>query len=331
MRRILSIFKRDVKSGTREFLLLYIILAPIIIAIGLRFFIPSVNAISFQFALDEKLNPEVIETFKQYGEVEILKGRMVIEDRVNKIDDIIGISQNEKGKYIVILEGNEKESSKYIAQQILNKLQGKTTDIDASFSDIGTRMSSIAIYGTSSVIIMAIILSGMVIGLNIVEEKESQTISALSVSPMGRMEFFLGKSLIGLLLPVLETLIVLWILGISDINFWMILVMTVSSSLVAIIMGFLMGVLSSNQIAAIANMKFLLIIVSASFIGAVVLPQHLHVFLYWSPMYWSTIGLTKIVVNNAAWGHITQYTLWIIALTILVFLIFRRKIVKGLS
>ncbi|AOT69637.1 ABC transporter permease [Geosporobacter ferrireducens] len=331
MKRILSIFKRDLKSGTREFLLLYIILAPILISIGLRFFIPSVDAISFQFALDETLNPEVIETFNKYGKVEILEGRTAIEDRVSKVDDIIGITQNEEGKYIVILEGNEKESSKYIAQQILNRLQGKTTEISASFSDIGTRMSSIAIYGTSSAIILAIVLSGMVIGLNIVEEKEAQTISALRVSPMGRMEFILGKSLIGVILPIVETIIVLWILGISDINFAMIFVMTIVSSLVAIIMGFLMGVLSSNQITAIANMKFLLIIVSASFIGAVVLPENLQVFLYWSPMYWSAIGLIKIVLNSAGWGQVVQYTLWILALTVFVFLIFRRKIEKRLS
>jgi len=75
VKRILSIFKRDVKSGARDFLLLYIILAPVIIAIGLRFFIPSVNAISFQFALDEKLNSEVFEAFDRYGKVEALKGQ----------------------------------------------------------------------------------------------------------------------------------------------------------------------------------------------------------------------------------------------------------------
>ena len=126
MKRVLSIFKRDVKSGTREFLLLYIILAPILIAIGLRFFIPSVNAISFQFALDEQINSEVVEIFEKYGKVETLEGRIAIEDRVNKVDDIIGITRNIEGKFVIILEGNEKENSKYIAHQILNKLEGKT-------------------------------------------------------------------------------------------------------------------------------------------------------------------------------------------------------------
>ncbi len=330
VKRILSIFKRDVKSGTRDFLLLYIILAPIIIAVGLRFFIPGVNAVSFQFALDEKLNNQAIDAFKKYGKVELLKGRADIENRVDKIDDITGITQNEEGQYVVILEGNEKEGTKYIALQILNRLEGRTAGMAVSFSDIGTRMSPVAVYGAGAVVIMAIILSGMVIGLNIVEEKESQTISALRVSPMGRMEFILGKSLMGVVLPVAETMIILWVLGVTGIDYGMVLVMTAASSLVAVIMGFLMGVMSSNQITAIANMKFLMLIVSASFIGAVVLPQNLHVFLYWSPIYWSTIGLTKIVTNSAAWGEIAGYTLWIIALSVLVFLIFRKKIARGL-
>lgn len=331
MKRILAILIRDVKSGTREFLFLYIMLAPIIIAIGLRLFIPSVNAVSFQFALDGSLNPEVIETFERYGKVEILEGRADIESRVDRTDDIIGVTKNEDGKYVVILEGNEEESSKYIAQQILAGMEDKTTDIEISFSDIGRSMSSIAVYGATSVIIMAIVLSGMVIGLNIVEEKESRTISALRVSPMGRMEFIFGKSLIGLLLPIVETLIILRVLGITDIDLGMALVMTVASSFVAVIMGFLMGVLSSNQISAIANMKFLLIIVSGSVIGAIVMPQNLHVFLYWSPLYWSTIGLVEIITNTAAWSNIAVYTLWITALSALVFLSFKRRIAKGLA
>lgn len=331
MKRILSIFSRDVKSSTREFLLLYIIIVPLLIAFGLRFFIPSVNAISFQFALDKKLDNAVFELFENYGKVEALEGKSAIINRVNKADDIVGITQKEDGSFVAIFEGNEKESSRYIARQIIRKLQGSEQDAVIRFSDIGIKISSVAVYGTSSAILMAIILSGMVIGLNIIEEKESGTISALSATPMRRMEFFAGKSLIGFVLPVIETFIILWILGMQDVNQGMMLMMTVACSLVAVILGFLVGVLSSNQIAGIANMKFLLLLVSASYIGAIVLPRELQPFLYWSPLYWATVGLNAVITKSATWAQIYWYALWIIGITSFIFFIFKKRIAKGLT
>lgn len=331
MRRLLSIFRRDVKSSVREFLLLYIILAPIAITIGLRFFIPSVNAISLQFALDRGMEEAAVQEFEKFGRVELLDGRTALENRVNKVDDIIGVLQKEDGGYVVITQGNEKESAKLMAYQILSGIKSKGTEQAVTFSDIGAKISSIAVYGASSVILMAILLGGMVIGLNIIEEKENMTISALNVTPMRRLEFIAGKSIVGFVLPVIEALAVIWILGLRDVNVGMVLVMTLSSSIIAVIFGFLMGVLSSNQITGIANMKFLLIFVSASYIGAAVLPADKHIFLYWSPLYWSSIGLIRVIVNTITWTQIVQYTVWIIALTGLVFLLFKGKIQKGLT
>ncbi len=331
MMRLIAIFKRDLKSSFREFLAVYIIVAPILFAIGLRFFIPSVEAISYQFAIEESLGNEVVQEFKKYGSVETYNDLDKLKSRVNKVDDIIGITKGSAGGYAVVLEGNEAGGSRYIAHQIINRLQGGERKEIVTFSDIGARISTVAIYGTSSVILMAIILCGIVIGLNIIEEKESRTISALGVTPMHRLEFILGKSLVGFSLPIIEAFIIVWILNMTNINLMMILVMTVASSLIAIIFGFLIGVLSSNQISGIANMKFLMLFVSASFIGAVALPQTYQRFLYWSPIYWSTIGLNSIVANTATWPLIGQYTMWILGLTILIFFIFRKKISTGLS
>ncbi|OGO78274.1 MAG: ABC transporter [Clostridiales bacterium GWB2_37_7] len=331
MKRLLAIFRRDLKSSVREFLLLYIILAPIVIVIGLRFFIPSVNAISFQFALDKSIGETVIAEFEKYGRVELLDGRKAIENRVVKADDIFGVIQNQEDDYVVISQGNEDEGTSTIAQQIIGNMNSEEEALAVTYSDIGAKMSSITIYGASSVILMAIILAGMVIGLNIIEEKEANTMNALSVTPMRKLEFIVGKSLIGLVLPVVEALFVVWILNLQNVHIGMLLTMTLASSLIAIIFGFLIGVFSSNQIAGIANMKFLLLFVSASFIGAVVLPAGTQYFLYWSPLYWSTIGLIKVITNEVTWLQIFQYTLWILGLTILIFLLSAGKIKKGLT
>lgn len=331
LRRIVSIFYRDLKSGTREFLLLYMILSPLVLAVVFRFFLPSVNAISFSYALDKSLGSSVIEEFKKYGNVEVIDGREKIEDRVNRIDDIVGVTTDEGGSYVLVVQGNENESAKFMAGQIINEIKvGSGSGYDITFSSIGSIMAPILIYGAVAMIVMAITLGGMTIGLNIVEEKDAGTVSALNASPMTSAEFIAGKSLTGFILPVVHTFIILAIFGITNINLVMVLLMTLVSSLIAIILGFLIGVLSSNQIAAIANMKFLFMLVSGSFIGALVIPANKHFFLYWSPMYWSTMGFSKIITNEITWNLVGVYSLWILSLTFIFFLLFRKRIRKGL-
>ena len=258
IRRILSIFKRDLKSSTREFLLLYMILSPLVLTIIFRFFIPSVNAVTYKFALDRKLGDSVIEEYKKYGDVEVLEGRDSIEDRVNKVDDIAGITIDGEGNYVVILEGNENDSLRFVSAQIAGEMgREDKSDYGFVFSNIGSKMSPLRIFGAIAMIIMAITLGGMTIGLNIIEEKDTGTISALTASPMNRAEFIAGKSVIGVVLPIIHTFIILWILGITGANPLMIIVMTLVSSLLTIVLGFLIGVMSGNQIAGIANMKIL--------------------------------------------------------------------------
>jgi len=331
-KRITAIFRRDLKSGTREFLLIYMILAPVLLAVLLRLFIPSVNAISFKFAVDEALGEEVIQEFDKYGTVEVLKGRAAIEARVMKIDDIAGITADANGEFMILLEGNEAGALEYIAREIVYELTNQTKNgLEFRFSDIGKGLSPLLIYGAVSMVTITITMGGMIIGLNIIEEKEAGTISALSASPMRKWEFIFGKSLIGLVFPIVHTFIVLWIFGITWVDPWKVIVLTVISSLLAVILGFLIGVLSGNQLAAIANMKGLFVIVSGSFLGVILLPASKHFFLYWSPVYWSIMGFHKMITGQASWSVVSQYSLWILGLTTAVFLLARGKIRRGLS
>lgn len=332
LKRILSIFARDLKSGRREFLLAYIILAPLIIAIGFRLFIPSVSAISYKFAVDEHLGEAIIGEFAQYGDVEEMADGSAVEERVKKIDDIVGITLNDQGNYVIVLEGNEEESLSFIARQIVNDLnQTGDAAIQFEFSDIGTKMSPLTLFGAAGMVVLAIVFGGMIIGLNIIEEKDAGTISALTASPMSKFEFIAGKSLIGIIFPVVQTYIILWLFGLTKINLLMVLVMTLISSLGTIILGFLIGVLSGNQMAGIANMKFIFMVVSGSFVGAMILPASKHFFLYWSPIYWSAMGLIEIISKTATWPLIGKHILWIVGLTIVFFVASRKIIRRGLT
>jgi len=332
VKRIVSIFKRDVSSSIRDFLILYMIIAPVLLAIGLKFFIPSATSASLQFAVDGRLGDEIIEEFQRYGKVEVYSSLDEIKNRVNKIDDIAGITKNDEGKFKIILEGNESHDAKEIPGKIVRSIvSNKSIDIDYTVQDIGIKMSPIAWIGGISLIITAITMGGILIGLNIIEEKESKTIMALNVSPMRRLEFILGKSIIGILIPIIDVFIILWILNMLDVNLTMILMMTLVSSIIGIVIGFLIGVTSPNQIAGIANMKVLFLVVGMSIVGAILLPESKHFLLYWAPTYWAFVGLKGILLKTINWSGLGICIAWILGLTALIFILLKGRIRKGLA
>lgn len=319
-------------NSFRDYLMLYMFIAPILLTIGFSFFIPSVQSASLQFAVDENLDREVIKEFEKYGKVEKYNSIEEIKDRVNDVDDVAGITKNNEGKFQVILEGNESHDTEVIPQMIIKDMMRENKlNIDLNVTDIGVKRSPVALIGAISIIQMAVLIGGVTIGFNIIEEKQSNTIKALNVTPMTKLEFIIGRSIVGIVLPIIHVYIVLWILGMLNVNKMMVLVMTIVSSLIGILIGFLIGVISNNQITGITNMKAVFIIVSLSIIGALLLPESKHFLLYWAPPYWSFIGFRDILLNNITWGQIGVYASWILGLTFIIFLLFRKKISRGLA
>lgn len=331
MRRILAIFSRDIKNSFRDYLVLYMIIAPFLLAIGLNFFIPSAQSASLQFALNEKVGEKIISEFERYGEVQVYPTDEEVKERVNDIDDVAGITKNEKGNFQLILEGNESHDTEVIPQMIIRDiLSEQKVDVEYKISDIGAKGSPIAIIGSISVIMMAVLIGGVVIGFNIIEEKEVNTIMAMNVTPMTKLEFIIGRSIIGIIIPIIQVYGILWILGMLDVNKSMILVMTLVSSLIGLLIGFFMGVISSNQISGIANMKGIFIVVSLAIVGAILLPESKHFILYWIPTYWSFMGFKGILLNTITWNQLFIYIGSILGLNFIILLLLKGKIRKGL-
>lgn len=330
MKRIFSIFSRDMVSNTREFLIVYILISPLLLALGLRFFIPSVDATTgLTFALDARVEEEIRVEFLKYGQVELYTDIEELKNRVSGIDDVSGVIKLRPGEYQLVSEGNE---SNQVGELILrNYSANPSSPIEYEFTDLGYELSPVASVGTVSLIITAIIMGGVLIGLGIIEDKESKIISSLNVTPLTRGEYIVGKSFVGLFITIIETYLILWIVQMTNIHLGMVLLIALVSSFIAVLSGFVIGVTSSNQMSAIATIKILFLPISISIIGAIVLPQNLQFLLFWSPIYWSYLGLYNIVVNSATWGQLGTYSLWIIGLTGLIFLLFKNKIRRGLA
>lgn len=331
MKKILALFSRDIKSGLRDNLLLYLIIAPLLLALGLKFFIPSANTASLQYVVQKDMDKSIIDNFSKYSNVIIVEDYDSLKERVLEIDDAAGIIWDKNNKLSLVQEGNEDHATIEMAKKIINEVNGNfKADISYSLSSIGVLMSPIERIGVSSILITCIVLGGMMIGLNIVEEKESRTLSSINVSAIDKVFYIIGKSLMGTIVPFLQVFAILFIMNLLHVNLFMIFIVTLVSLSIGIIFGFLMGALSSNQITAIANMKGLFILVSVSILGAILLPYDKQFFMYAFPTYWSFVAYSDIITNNASMGSVLYQSVIILVLSAIIGLLLKKRIEKGI-
>lgn len=330
MKRLLKIFERDLKNSIRDSMLLYIIIAPLLLALLLRVFIPSVKDLSIEFGSAEPLNQELVETIEKFAPITFFKSTEKLMERIRGYDDFLGIRM-EKGKLILITEGNEPEEYLSLASEILSyALEPIEKPFSFNESELGRKLPPLSLYGFVIVIIGSFLFGGMIIGFNIIEEKEEETLKALRVTPMSTFEFIAGRSLIGFFAPIFHAFVVVWILGISGFNPLMLFVLTISGSVIGVVFGFWIGVISTNQMNGIANMKISFFMLVLPVFLAITLPEKSHFLLYWAPTYWTFVSVKKLLLEVQTWSEMLKDITFIIGTSMLFILATFRKIKSGL-
>lgn len=332
MKKILAIIGRDIKSGTRDWLIIYLSLASILIALILKALIPSVSNSSLNLVVTEDTSPAFVQYLESKAQVSLVSDQAALEERVLRIDDVLGVVET-GGTYSIIKQGNEAYQMEEPLRYILNAYDSQDVKlpIKIMFSDIGWRMSPIKLEGGALLIIFTTVFGGMLILLNLVEEKMSNTLSAINVTPISRSQFIFGKGILGFSIPIIGGISAALILGFTGINIAMFIVTVVALAFISIIIGFSIGVMNSEPISAIASMKMVFFPVLASVFGAMFLPEKWLVILYWSPYYWAYQSIHGILLQEATWHMVLVNAGIIIGLTGLVFLALRKRIQHGLK
>ncbi|OAA31532.1 hypothetical protein AT15_05515 [Kosmotoga arenicorallina S304] len=330
MKRLIRIFERDLKNSVRDSMLLYILIAPILLAVLLRAFIPAVRDLSIEFGAVEPLNQTLVERIEKFAPVTFFSSTGKLMERIEGYDDFLGIRM-EKGKLILIAQGNEPEEYLSLASEILSySLNPSGKLLSFTESELGRKLPPLSLYGFVLVIIGSFLFGGMIIGFNIIEEKEEETLKALQVTPMGTLDFIAGRSLIGFLAPIFHAFVVVWILGISEFNPLMLFILTISGSVIGVVFGFWIGVISTNQMNGIANMKISFSVLVLPVFLAMTLPEKSHIFLYWAPTYWTFISVKNLLLQLQTWPGLLKDITLIIATSMLFVLATFKKIKAGL-
>lgn len=332
LRRILAVTMRDIRSGMRDAMIPYILIAPLLVTVLLKIFIPSVGSTVINVALPKTAEPAFVEFVERYGDVELLEDREAIVKRVKATDDLFGIVPKADG-YELIAAGNELTGTIEMVQSVLSSWQnpGLEPPVELKISDMGWKLSPLARFGTNFLVVFMSVFGGMIVMLNLVEEKQYNTMAAINVSALRRWEYVLGKALPGIVLPILHAFAVLLIMGFTEINYLQVAVVALAIALISMILGFVVGVYQSEPIGAVASMKILFLPIMASVFGAIFLPEKWQPVLYWSPFYWAYRSVDDIVLQQAAWSDIWLHNLIILAITALVFGLMYKRIKRGMK
>lgn len=333
IKKIILIFQRDLKTSVRNFITLYILVVPIIFAIIINIFSPGINDTTVEIVLLQGQNSEQSQYFQQFAQVELLESIDAIEARVKKRDHMIGVLPDENDEYYILKQGNEPD---YMIDYVSNLIAFDHYDIGtedsiAEIIDYGREIPPLKKIMVNTAIIFTSVLGGMIIALNIVEEKSDNTISAINLSPVSRVAYIAGKSMIGIVVPIIGTFLLLLITGFRDINFFLAFLMVATSCIITIMIGFIEGINNDDVMTAAGNMKILFLPLFGSIAAIELLGEQWQILFYWIPFYWTYKGNDLVLSNSGSWLTVVRYSSIVFGIGLLVFLLLAPRIRKGLE
>jgi ABC-type multidrug transport system permease subunit len=330
--KLFIIFKKDFLTARREAMATYIMVIPLILAVGITLFAPGLNDTTVKLAMLKSDDIEHIEYMQQFSKVELFSSMEELERRVEKRDDIAAIAPNGHS-YEIILQGNESEIVEEYAVLLntLYELGSTEEETTARLISFGRTVPPLKTMLVNILILMTIILAGMLIAISIVEEKAENTINAINVTPISQTAFVVGKSLFGGTVAMLGIIGAVLITGFYDINWFMIVLVGLTSMILSLVVGFLQGISSEDIMEAAGNVKILFLPIAGSIAVYELLADKWQWTMYWSPFYWAYKANTMILSKTADWGTVLLCTAMVIGLSLIVYLVSLPKIRKGLS
>ncbi len=284
-KRILSIIEQDTVNSLRNNIIVYMLIVPLILAIGIRLLLPSVGSAKPTFAVDANVSPSVVQELKTYGRVEMYPSKNDVVKRVNLNDDVPGIVK-ENGKIVVLLEGNEGADTENIVDVVMSAILSKNQSTKINCLPIKSEKFPLEGYAIILLIFMAVLIGASWMGFNIVEEKENGVIKALAISPLTIFQYVIARALLVFFIGVILAFLMELIMGVSPMNYVKLTIGILFSTVVGITFGLTVGIFADNQLSAIAVMKVLGFVYLALPLVSIFVPDKLQFLFYLFPNYW---------------------------------------------
>lgn len=326
--KTLAIFGRDVKAALRQFIMLWVMLAPVVIAFIIHLASPGIADTPVRLAMLADDDAQLLAYMQKYAAVELFETEAALERRVLARDDVSAILPS-GGGHTILAQGNEPEGIlqavklfKTYAEQGVEPNEGAV-----EIHSFGRTSPPIKVVLITGMVVLVTILSGMLIAISIVEEKEDRTIRAIRVAPVPMGCFVAGKSLLGVTNCVVCTLLVLAVSDFWGVNLLQAVLIALAVSLTGFVVGFLTGLSSEDFIGAAAAIKVLMIPAITPILVSELAADKWHWLLWWDPFYWAYRGIKGVLAQTAGWHEVLLCAGVVAGITVLVYL-FALPVVK---
>jgi ABC-type Na+ efflux pump permease subunit len=255
-----------------------------------------------------------------------------VEQRVMQRDSVLGVV-NEQGGSVILAQGNEPPSTVDYAK-IINALYesgAQPSDAQAEITDFGRTIPPLKKIMVNIMLLFNAVLAGMLISLNIVEEKMDRTVRAINVSPVSRPAFILGKSLIGVVYALVLSAACLAVTGFGDINLGQAALIITATTVLSMIIGFVQGVNSSDIMEAAGSVKLMFLPLAGSVAGYELVTGSWQIAFWWSPFYWAYRANDIILSKGNDWPQMILCVGAIIVICGAVYALLAPRIKKGLQ
>lgn len=299
MRKILSMLRIDLKLITRNPIVLFMVISPAVLSFVFLAVLGNMGQGTMNFVVDKNVPEEVIANINKIGNVEIADSKEKVMQRVEGFDSIPGVV-NENGSYKIVLEGNEgtgfsEQARLLIARAISGDIPSFTSERVDSTGNIMVEVSTI------SLLLLALFVSSVVSGFNIIVEREGKVIRAIGVSPVNLRTFISARTLIAVLLGLANILLCAIIMG-KGVYILAFVATALCSVAVTALIAIGLGCTANNLVAAIASIKLIMPACLILPVSSYFVPDRFKFLYYWLPNYWQVESIQSALSGSVNWG-----------------------------
>lgn len=259
MSRVLTLIKKDLLAARRDRLVSYFFVSPFLLALLARLAIPLLEGVPLTFAVGPGVPDAVVASLERHGEVERLPDRASLVERVEASDQVPGLVGGDDGRVELVLEGNEAEYVRAVAALLVDleahRARGGALPV-VEVESLGESRPLIAAIAAALLGFAVLVVSGLVVGFAVLEEKETNASRFLAVAPLSFAEYAAAKvglaAALGVPLALASMTIVI---GPASLPLGPTLLALLGALPIALCLGFVVGAFAKDQLGAIALLK----------------------------------------------------------------------------
>lgn len=182
----------------------------------------------------------------------------------------------------------------------------------------------------AALLLLTAAVTGGVIGFSILDDRDDKVLYAIDVSPVSFNLFMGFKFMMSFALTYISSILAVLIVDIGEIPLYALLLVTATTSLFSIVSAMFVNFFATNKVEGFAMMKAGAIIIIFPIVS-MFFTDYKEFFFGFEPNFWSVKALSVAMLPNVDfnlgfWGYYSVGFIYVIALIILTFKIFKRRI-----